>query len=129
MMGNYGMGPGMMGGHGYGMGPNRMGKYGMGPGMMGGYGYGMGPNMMGNYGMGPGMMGGYGYAPNQPGYDSQDKYRKFLDDTMELRKKLHDLNFEYSELLRDTKTTTEARKQLEKKIFDLQRKIQEQAVK
>lgn len=73
MMGpGYGMGPGMMGGGGYGgwhcpycgqhMGPG--GGYGMGPGMMG-PGYGMGPGMMGP-GMGPGMMGpGYGgqYGP------------------------------------------------------------------
>jgi hypothetical protein len=87
MMGpGYGMGPGMMGGGGYGgwqgMGPGMMGPgygYGMGPGMMGpgyGYGYGMGPGMMGpgyGYGMGPGMMGpgyGYGMGPGmtRPGY-------------------------------------------------------------
>jgi hypothetical protein len=75
----YGMGPGMMGGGGYGgwycpycgqySGPGGgYGGYGMGPGMMGyGYGgYGMGPGMMGRgyggYGMGPGMMGGPGYG-------------------------------------------------------------------
>jgi len=56
MMGGYGMGQGMMGGHGGMMGP---GGYG---GMMGGYGGMMGPGMMGGYGgmMGPGMMSGYG---------------------------------------------------------------------
>jgi hypothetical protein len=66
----YGMGPGMMGGGGYGgwycpYCGQRMGQgggYGMGPGMMGGgmMGHGMGPGMMG-----PGMMGpGYrGYGP------------------------------------------------------------------
>ncbi len=83
--GYYGMGPGMMGGYGYG-GPGQ-GYYGMGPGMMGGYGqgyghgmmgggYGMGPGMMGGYGgpgqgyygMGPGMMGGYGYGGPGQGY-------------------------------------------------------------
>jgi Spy/CpxP family protein refolding chaperone len=65
-----GMGPGMMGGPGYG--PGGQGGYGpgygMGPGMMGGYGpggqggygpgYGMGPGMMGGGMMGPGIMGG-----------------------------------------------------------------------
>jgi Spy/CpxP family protein refolding chaperone len=53
-------GAGMMGGHGYGMGPGMMG---------GGYGYGggMGPGMMGGYGMGPGMGGGYGYGGMGPG--------------------------------------------------------------
>jgi hypothetical protein len=75
----YGMGPGMIGGGGYGgsycpycgqyWGPSGgYGGYGMGPGMMRpGYGYGMGPWMMGpgygyGYGMGPGMMGGPGYG-------------------------------------------------------------------
>jgi hypothetical protein len=74
----YGMGPGMMGGWGYGgwycpycgqyLGPGRSyGGYGMGPGMMGpGYGCGMGPGMMGRsyggYGMGSGMMGSPGYG-------------------------------------------------------------------
>lgn len=57
------MGPGMMGGRGYGMmGPGYERGYGMGPGMMGpgyGRGSGMGPGMMGGggmmgYGMGPG---------------------------------------------------------------------------
>ena len=78
----YGMGPGMMGGGGYGgwycpycgqhMGPR--GGYGMGPGMMGpGM---MGPGMMGR-GMGPGMMGpGYGgqYGPQYgPQYQQPQK--------------------------------------------------------
>jgi hypothetical protein len=82
----YGMGPGMMGGGGYGGWYCPYCGQQMGPGMMGGYGYGMGPGMMGpgmmgrgmgpgmmspGYGMGPGMMGpgmmgpgyGYGYGP------------------------------------------------------------------
>ncbi len=89
MMGpGYGMGPGMMGGGGYGgwycpycgqyMGPR--GGYGMGPGMMG-PGYGMGPGMMGPGMMGGGMMGrgmgpGYGgqYGPQYgPQYQQQQK--------------------------------------------------------
>jgi hypothetical protein len=93
----YGMGPGMMGGWGYGgwycpyggqySGPGRgYGGYGMAPWMMGpgyGYGYGMGPGMMGpgyghGYGMGPWMMHpygmgygyGYGYGPQ---YQQREK--------------------------------------------------------
>lgn len=64
----YGMGPGMMGGSGYGGGPGRSGgygygmPYGMGPGMMGGYGTGAGGGYGMPYGMGPGMMEGYGYG-------------------------------------------------------------------
>jgi hypothetical protein len=139
MMGGYGMGPGMMGGYGgYGMGPGMMGSgmmhgYGMGPGMMGGYGgYGMGPGMMGAYGhgmhhnmmgggcygMGPGMMGGYGKGPGMMGYFSPEQYEKqfkdqqeFLDATRGLRKKMHDLRFDYAEALRNPETD---RKDLEK---------------
>jgi hypothetical protein len=104
MMGGYGMGPGMMGGYGgYGMGPGMMGGYGMGPGMMGGYGHGMHHNMMGGgcYGMGPGMMGYY--SPEQ--YEKQFKnQQEFLNDTKELRKKMHALKFDYAEALRNPET-------------------------
>jgi hypothetical protein len=145
MMGDhgYGMGPGMMGGYGYGMGPGMMGGhgYGMGPGMMGGHGYGMGPGMMHNYGYGrgSGMYGGCGYGPwtkgdcygrdNAPGYQSPEQYQKFMEETKILRKKLHDLRFEYAEVLRDPKSTGEDRKNLEKEISDLQQKIQEKVVR
>ncbi|MBK5102079.1 MAG: hypothetical protein JJE15_13980 [Desulfobacteraceae bacterium] len=95
--GNAQMGPGMMGGSGYGqsycpncgrpMGPG--GGYGMGPGMMGPgmmhQGWGMGPGMMGpSYGMGPGMMGpgmmhhGRGMGPGMmgPGYGYGPQYQQ-----------------------------------------------------
>jgi hypothetical protein len=124
MMGGYGMGPGMMGPgmmHGYGMGPGMMGGYGgygMGSGMMGGYGHSMHHNMMGGgcYGMGPGMMGGYGHGmgPGMMGYHSPEQYEKqfrenqeFLNDTKTLRKKLHDLKFDYGEAWRDPETKPE----------------------
>jgi hypothetical protein len=129
MMGGYGMGPGMMGG--YGMGPGMMGGYGMGPGMMGGYG--MGPGMMRGYGMGmgPGMMGGYGFCPG-PGvgrFVSPDEFGTFLDDTKELRREMHNLRFEYGEMLRNPESSAEERKNLEKKMLELQQKIQEKAVR
>ncbi len=134
------MGPGMMGGQGgwycpycgqY-IGPR--GGYGMGPGMMSG-GYGMGPGMMGDYGMGPGMMGGYGMGPGMmgPGYGSGPAYgqsqecQKFLDDTAKLRKELYNKNFEYSEALRNPKTTPEATVKLEKEVRELQEKINSKA--
>jgi hypothetical protein len=145
MHGGYGMGPGMMGHHqmmhgGCGMGPGMMGYgeqgmmghhqmmhggYGMGPGMMGyggqgmmGHhqmmhgGYGMGPGMMG-YGMGPGSMGGYRYEANQ----------KFLSDTADLRKELHNKKFEYFEAVRNPDTKPDTVKNLEKEIWELQKKI------
>jgi hypothetical protein len=123
MMG-YGMGPGMMGGYGHGMmggyGHGMMGGYGHG--MMGGYGHGMHHNMMGGgcYGMGPGMMGGYGYGmgPGMMGFYSPEQYEKqfkenqdFLNETKELRKKMHALKFDYAEALRNPETD---KKDLEK---------------
>jgi hypothetical protein len=133
--GGYGMGPGMMG---YGMGPGMMG-YGMGPGMMG---YGMGPGMMGQgmgpgmmgYGMGPGMMGqgmgpgmmGYGMGPGMMNvYNPQMK--EFLDETKDLRKKLHTLQFDYSEALRDPETKPETITKLKNEMKDLFIRLQKKA--
>lgn len=79
----YGMGPGMMGGGGYGGWYCPYCGQQMGPGMTGGYGYGMGPGMMGpgmmGRGMGPGMMGpGYGMGPGMmgPGYGYGPQYQQ-----------------------------------------------------
>jgi hypothetical protein len=83
--------------------------------MMGG-GYGMGPGMMGDYGMGPGMMG--------PGYYNQsEECQKFLDESVGLRKELHDKRFEYMEAVRNPKTTSETDAKLRKEIDDLQQEI------
>jgi hypothetical protein len=66
--------------------------------MMGGYSYGMGPGMIGYY------------SPEQ--YEKQFKEQQdFFDTTRELRKKLHDLRFDYAEALRNPETD---RKDLEK---------------
>jgi hypothetical protein len=154
MMG-YGMGPGMMGYGGQGMmGHHQMmhGGYGMGgmmmgPGMMGyggcgnmGYGgYGMmRPGMMG-YG-GQGMMGhhqtmhgGYGMGPGMMGYGGQgynaEAYQKFMDETLELRKKMHTKKFEYSEALRNPKTTREDIIKMEKEFQELQKEMYEKRQK
>jgi len=96
--------------------------YGCGPGMMGyGWGHGMG------YGQGYGMMGyGYGPEPDSP------EFMGFMKETYVLRKKLHDLRFEYMESLRGPevkekdlariiKEMRELREQIEKayaKMFD-----------
>jgi len=111
-MPGYGMGYGMMGGYGPG--------YGMGPGMMGGYGmgYGMGPGMMGGYGPGYGMVPGGAnvYGPQM---------KKFLDETRDLRKEINTKQFEYTEALRDPKTTPESIWLLEKELRDLNGKLTE----
>jgi hypothetical protein len=127
--GDYGMGPGMMGG-GYGMGPGMMGGgYGTGPGMMGG-GYGMGPGMMGGgYGMGPGMMGG-GYGMMGRGnYEYSEECKKFLDETSKQRKELYNKRYEYSEAFRDPKTSPEEIAKREKEIRELQEEIYKKAQK
>ncbi|GEM_PF-1571673 len=85
-----------------------------------GRGYGMGPGMMGGYGMGPGMMG--------PGYYGQSEAcQKFLDENAGLRKELYNKRFEYSEALRNPKTTPETTAKLEKEIRKLQEKIYKNA--
>ena len=125
--GGYGMGPGMMGqGYGgYGMGPGMMGGYGMGPGMMG-HGYGMGPGMMGGYGMmGPGKWGGSGgWHPGAAG-ESAEKYNKALDETQELRRKMHSLQFEYGEALRNPEISDEKKKEMAAELSEVHEKIRQ----
>lgn len=94
--------------------------YAHGPGWRGGpmMGPGYGMHMMGpGYGghmMGPGARG---YAPDQ----------KFLEETADLRKDLHNRKFEYFEARRNPGTSDETMKKLEKEIYDLQTKIREKA--
>jgi peptidoglycan hydrolase CwlO-like protein len=125
--GGYGMGPGMMGGYGgyggYGMGPGMMGT-GQHPCMTGNYGYGMGPQMMGTYGygMGPGMMGYY--SPEQ--YEKQFKEQQsFLDETKELRKKLHTLKFDFAEAQRNPDTKPEDLEKMSAEMENIWKQIYE----
>ena len=120
--------PTMMG-YGYGMGPGMMGQgyggYGMGPGMMGGYGHAMHPGMMG-YGMGPGQWGGCG-GGGYPGATGEyvEKYNKALDETQELRRKMHSLQFEYGEALRNPEISAEKKKVMAEELFELHEKIRQ----
>ena len=85
----------------------------MNPGTMGGHGYGMHPGMMRGYGMGPGMRGYY--SPEQ--YEKQFKeHQDFLDETRELRKKLHTLKFDFAEARRNPDAK---RDDLERRVHDL----------
>ena len=128
------MGPGMMGYGGCGMmGPGMMGHMGgiMGRshigGMMGHGGCGMmGPGMRGHMGgmMGPGMMGYGGYGSQD--YDPE-AFQKYLDDTADLRKKLHNKKFEYFETVRKPDANRETVMKLEKEILDLKWEIYEKA--
>ena len=143
------MNPGMMGAYGYNMGSQMMGGYGYGYGMnpgmmMGGYGYGMGPSMMGT-GQHPCITGGYGYGmghhemmhgysgyPGMMGYYSPEQYEKqykeqqeFLNETKELRKKLHMLKFDFAEAQRDPDTKREELEKLNTEMENTWKQIYE----
>jgi hypothetical protein len=77
----------------------------------GGWGY--GSHMMGIGYPGGHMMTGYGVD------------QKFLDETADLRKELHNKRFEYLEARRNPESTTETLSKLEKEIRDLQDRINE----
>jgi len=99
------MGPGMMGGM-----MGQMGDYDM-----------MGPGMMGRMG---GMMGSGGYG--MKGIDPE-VYQKYLNNTSELRRKLHNKKFEYFELMRDPDIKRDTVMKLEKEILDLKWELYEKA--
>lgn len=86
---------------------------------MGGYGMMHGPGMMNGYGMrgGMGMMGPRGQGM------TYEQRQKFLNDTVELRKEMHDLRFKYMEAQRDPDTTLEKLGDLEQKMLDLRREM------
>jgi hypothetical protein len=116
MMGQHGMMHGMMGQGGCGM----MGQHGMMHGMMGQGGCGMmGQHGMMGSGMGSGMMWGY----------DAKTYQKHLDDTVNLRKDLHNKKFEYSEALRKPDTKRETILNIQKEMQELQKKIYEKTPK
>jgi hypothetical protein len=105
-------GGGHMMGSGYGMGQG-YGGHTMGPGY--------GGHMMGSgYGMGQGY-GGH-MSGKKGGYD-----RKFLDETADLRKELHNKKFEYFEAVRNSETDSSTITKLEKEIREIQEKIHEKA--
>ncbi len=114
----YGMGmPGMTMPMGYpGAAAAPYGGYGYGPGYM------MGLGMM-RFGMGPGMIRGLGMS----GYIGHEAVQKFLDETKELRKQLHDLMFDYAEILRQPKIDREKRIEIENKIQALRQQVYEKA--
>lgn len=63
---------------------------------------------------------------NGPSWNAKDraKFRKFLDETRKLRKKLYMLRFDYREMMRNPDTTLKEKMAMEKKMFDLGQQIQ-----
>ena len=92
------------------------GPCGMMPGMMGG--------MMNGSGMGQmGMMGSLGMGQS----GSSEEMTKFFEQTRELRKKLHDLRFEYGEQTRNPNTTIGELQNMREEMYELHGKIIEKA--
>lgn len=62
-----------------------------------------------------------------PGYGARETDRKFLDETADLRRDLHEKRFEYFEAQRSPDTTNKTLENLEKEITELQAKVYENA--
>jgi predicted lipid-binding transport protein (Tim44 family) len=109
-----------------------MGSGMMGSGMMGGDGMGaMHHNMMGMMDGMEGMdgMDGYGSMQKMMGFKSSEEFEKFLEDTKEQRRKLHDMRFEYIEKRRQPETTIGELKKMKQEMADLTKQIHAKVVK
>ena len=82
-------------------------------------GYAHGPNWFGG---GYGHMSGPGYGGHMMGWKGEYD-QKFLDETKDIRKELHNKKFEYSEAIRNPETTSETVTKLEQEIQTLQEKL------
>ncbi len=111
-------GPGMMDMHGRGM---------MGNGMMAG-------NMMMGPGMGRGMMvQGQAGCMNMMGgasfnFSAEDQ-QKFMDETKDLRRKMHDMRFDYMEAMRNPDTKLGDLADMEQKMLDVRKELLKKAEK
>ena len=128
----------MMHENGHMMGQGSTGEIQQGQGVTPGYGghmmgQGYGGHMMGQGGhmMGPGGHMGCGehMMGDMLGYGSEEEQQKFLDDTTDLRREMHNKKFDYSEALRnpDTKRTTLLK--LRKEMLEIKVKMYERAIK
>ncbi len=91
-------------------------------------GFGNGGHMMGYGGnhMGQGNRGQFDCSTNQ-GYRGNPTNQKFLEETADLRKELHDKRFTYAEAARNPETTIASLRQIEKEIYELETNIYEKA--
>jgi len=63
-------------------------------------------------------------SPGMWGYDS-NRYDKFLNDTVDLRRALHNRRFDYNEALRNREVKHDDLIKMEKEMLELQMKIKE----
>jgi hypothetical protein len=89
----------------------------------------MGPGYGGHM-MGRGMMGGYGMGPGKMGHGYYGKQnQKFLDETVDLRRELHNKRFDYFETVRNPDAERETVLKIEKEIWELQKKVYDKSLK
>lgn len=72
-------------------------------------------------------MKGVGYGGPMTGWRGAGHDQKFLDETLGLRKELHEKRFDYFEALRNPKTDPETITKLEKEIGELRDKLHAKA--
>jgi len=93
----------------------------------------MGPGMMGP-GMGRGMMhrGQVGCMNMMGGavlnFSAEDQ-QKFMDETKDLRKKMHDMRFDYMEAMRNPDTRLGDLADMEQKMLDVRKELLNKAEK
>lgn len=112
--------------HGTGYGGGQMGQ-GYGSHMGQGYGGHMSQGYGGHMGQGYGghMMG---YGPGAGKFAIEDEAgQKFLEETYDLRREMHDKKFEYREALRNPDTKLETITKLEREMQGIKEKIREKA--
>ena len=80
--------------------------------------------MMNGGGMGQGRMDG-GMMYNM----TADNQQKFMNDTKEMRQKMHTLRFEYMEAMRNPKTTLKDLGDMEQKMLDMRKDMLKKAEK
>lgn len=80
----------------------------------------------GGHMMGPGYGGHMGGWASQ-GYGTIQTDQKFLDETVEMRKELHNKKFEYLEATRNPDISREDLVRLEREIYELQGKVHEKS--
>ena len=80
------------------------------------------PGYGGHRGCGEHMMGG------MMGYGSEEDQQKFLDDTTDLRREMHNKKFEYNEALRKPDTKPATLLKLQKEMLEIKVKMYEKAI-
>lgn len=74
------------------------------------------------------MMGGWPAVPPCTGWQgptckSSEEYTAFLDETKELRRRLHSLMFDYGEALRSPEPDKEKLQKMEQEIYELRNQV------